>query len=60
MAWRGLRNSGIDQLTRYVQARHQEVGYLVSFCDLTKAPRKEQVFNHNGIKIHEMIIAYKD
>jgi hypothetical protein len=60
--WRGeaYENSGIDQLARYAQARHKDVGYLVSFCDLTKVPREGRVFNHNGVEIHEVIIAYKD
>jgi hypothetical protein len=60
--WRGdaYENSGIDQLARYAHARHREVGYLVSFCDLTTAPREGRVYNHNGIEIHEVIIAYKD
>ncbi|GHU72623.1 hypothetical protein AGMMS49992_08980 [Clostridia bacterium] len=60
--WRGkaYENSGVDQLARYARARHREKGYLVSFCDQAKAPREGRVFNHNGIEIHEVIVAYKD
>jgi len=60
--WRGeaYEHKAYDQIAGYAKARHQRIGYVVSFCDLQKAPRQGSVFTHNGIEIHETIIAYKD
>jgi hypothetical protein len=60
--WRGeaYESRAFDQVARYAKARHARVDYVVSFCDLMKAPRENSVFMHNGIEIHEYVVAYKD
>jgi len=58
--WRGeaYERRAYDQIAGYVKDRHQQVGYVVSFCNLQKAPRQGSVFTHDGVEIHETIIAY--
>jgi hypothetical protein len=60
--WRGeaYERKAYDQIAGYVKARQQRIGYVVSFCNLQKAPRQGSVFTHNGVEIHEFVIAYKD
>jgi hypothetical protein len=60
--WRGeaYERKAYDQIAGYVKARHQRIGYVVSFCDLRTAPRQGSVFTHDGVDIHETIVAYKD
>jgi hypothetical protein len=60
--WHGKSHErdAIGQLAGYVQSQGQAKGYLVSFCDLKKAPRAGGVFQHAGVEIHESIVAYKD
>jgi hypothetical protein len=60
--WRGeaYERRAYDQIAGYVKARRQQIGYVVSFCNLQKAPRQGSAFTHNGVEIHETIIAYKD
>jgi hypothetical protein len=60
--WRGevYEHRAYDQIARYVKARHGKVGYVVSFCDLKRAQRTGGVFLHEGVEIHEVIIAYRD
>jgi len=59
--WRGeaYERRAYDQIAGYVKDRHQQIGYVVSFCNLQKAPRQGSVFTHNGVEIHETIIAYR-
>jgi len=59
--WRGeaYERRAYDQIAGYVKDRHQQIGYVVSFCNLQKSPRQGSVFTHNGVEIHETIIAYK-
>jgi len=60
--WHGRQyeSNAYDQLAGYVKSQGQTTGYLISFCDLQKQPREGRTFTHDGIKIHETIIAYKD
>jgi hypothetical protein len=60
--WRGeaYERQAYDQIARYTRARHGKVGYVVSFCDLQKAPREGSIFTYDGVEIHEVIVAYKD
>jgi hypothetical protein len=60
--WRGeaYERKAFDQIAGYVKARHGRIGYVVSFCDLQTAPRQGGIFTHDGIEVHEVIVAYKD
>jgi hypothetical protein len=60
--WLGkeYENNAYDQLAGYIKSQGEKKGYLVSFCDLQKKPREGRTFMHDGIEIHETIIAYKD
>ncbi|MDR1262615.1 MAG: AAA-like domain-containing protein [Oscillospiraceae bacterium] len=60
--WRGdsYEKRAYDQIARYVKARHGKAGYVVSFCDMRTMPRKGTTFEHDGVTIHEVIVAYKD
>jgi hypothetical protein len=60
--WHGEQaaNEAYDQLAGYLLARGQMEGYLLSFCDNQKAPREGKTFTHNGYKITEVIVAYRD
>lgn len=60
--WHGEKyeQDGYDQLVRYLEARGLEKGYLLSFCDNKKTPRKNRTFRHCGHEICEVIIAYRD
>lgn len=60
--WRGEKyeQNGYDQLVRYLEARGIEKGYMLSFCDNRKMPRKDRTFLHCGHEICEVIIAYRD
>jgi hypothetical protein len=60
--WRGeaYEQRAYDQIARYVKARHGKVGYVVSFCDLQKSPRRGGLITRDGVEIHEVIVAYKD
>jgi len=60
--WHGERyeSNAYDQLAGYVKSQGQSTGYLISFCDLRKQPREGRTFTHDGVEIHETIIAYKD
>jgi len=60
--WHGAayEQKAYDQIARYVKARRQQVGYVVSFCNLQHAPRQNSVFAHEGVEIHEVVVAYRD
>jgi len=60
--WHGeeRQKDAYDQLAGYVKSQGQSKGYLISFCDLRKQPREGRTFTHDGIEIHETIIAYKN
>lgn len=60
--WRGEKyeREGYDQLVRYLEARGVEKGYMLSFCDNRKSPRKDRVFQYDGHEICEVIVAYGD
>jgi hypothetical protein len=60
--WHGEQaaTEAYDQLMGYLMARGQKEGYLLSFCDNQKAPREGKTLLHNGCKITEVIVAYRD
>jgi hypothetical protein len=60
--WHGEQaaTEAYDQLAGYLIAREQREGYLLSFCDNQKAPREGKTITHNGCKIIEVIVAYRD
>ena len=60
--WHGgkYEKEAYNQLVNYLESRGVTRGYLLSFCDNRKAPRKSQVFLYKGYEIHEVIVAYRD
>lgn len=50
---------GFDQLIRYLEARGIKKGYMLSFCDNRKEPRKGQTFVYRDHEIFEVIVAYR-
>lgn len=60
--WHGEKREkeAYNQLIGYLESRDVTEGYLLSFCDNRKAPRKSQLFFYKGYKIHEVIVAYRD
>jgi hypothetical protein len=60
--WHGEQHesNAHDQLAGYVKSQNETTGYLISFCDLQKKPREGRTLTHDGVEIHETIIAYKD
>jgi len=58
--WHGMayERKAYDQIARYAKARHQQIGYVVSFCNLQHTPRQNSIFTHDGVEIHEIIIVY--
>jgi hypothetical protein len=60
--WRGdsYEAEGLRQLAGYLKARGQSQGYLLSYANLKKAPRKGGYVEIDGVKLYEEIVAYKD
>ncbi|MEF9879396.1 MAG: AAA-like domain-containing protein [Clostridia bacterium] len=60
--WHGEQaaNEAYDQLSGYLLSQEQQEGYLLSFCDNQKSPREGKIFEHNGCRITEVIVAYRD
>ena len=60
--WHGEQaaSEAYDQLTGYLLSQEHKEGFLLSFCDNKKQPREGRVFEHNGCKITEVIVAYRD
>ncbi|MEG0494477.1 MAG: hypothetical protein RR696_14880, partial [Clostridia bacterium] len=60
--WHGEQaaNEAYDQLSGYLLSQEQQEGYLLSFCDNQKSPREGRTFEHNGCRITEVIVAYRD
>ena len=60
--WRGeqYEQDGLNQLARYMAFRGRKHGYLLSFCDNVKAPRKGGVVQVGDCEITEVIVAYRD
>ena len=67
--WRGeaYERRAYDQIAGYVKSRGKTIGYVINFVgadsisarNLQKAPRQGSIFKHNGVEIHETIIAYR-
>ena len=60
--WHGESKAqeALKQLKEYLTIKQEKVGYLLSFCDNLKAPRKAQTYKIDGYTIHETIVAYRD
>ncbi len=60
--WRGegAEQNAFEQLKGYLAIKGQKTGYLLSFCDNTKAPRQSQIVEIDGYTIKETIVAYRD
>lgn len=60
--WHGESKSkeAIEQLKEYLSIKHEKEGYLLSFCDNLKAPRKAKVYEVDDYKIYENVVAYRD
>lgn len=60
--WHGEQaaSEAYDQLSGYLHMQEQQTGYLLSFCDNRRSPREGKTFTHNGCKITEVIVAYRD
>lgn len=50
----------IEQLKEYLSIKQEKEGYLLSFCDNLKAPREAKVYEVDGYKIYENVVAYRD
>jgi len=59
--WRGAayESKGIEQLAGYLESLGQKTGWLISFCDLKKAPRESAVYELGGRVIKESIVAFR-
>lgn len=60
--WHGelAEQRGYEQLAGYLRYRGQNKGYLLSFCDNRKSPRKGTAFHYKGLEIVEVVISYRD
>ena len=60
--WHGesKANEAIRQLKEYLSIKQEKEGYLLSFCDNRKAPRRSQVYVVDGYTIYENVVAYRD
>jgi hypothetical protein len=60
--WRGesYEEEGIAQLASYLKARGQKQGWLLSYANLKKSPRKGGILKQDGVEIYEEIVAYRD
>lgn len=60
--WHGESKAreAIVQLKEYLAIKQEKEGYLLSFCDNIKAPRKAQIYELDGYRIYETVIAYRD
>lgn len=60
--WHGesKANEAIEQLKQYLSIKQEKEGYLLSFCDNLKAPRRPQVYEVDGYTIYENVVAYRD
>jgi hypothetical protein len=55
--WRGeaYEDQGIDQLAGYLKSQQQTTGWLLSFADQQRAPRRQQVIERDGVVIREYV-----
>ena len=53
-------NEAIRQLKEYLSIKQEKEGYLLSFCDNRKAPRRSQTYVVDGHTIYETVVAYRD
>ena len=60
--WHGESKAkeALEQLKEYLSIKQEKEGYLLSFCDNLKAPRKGQVHKLDGCVIYETVVAYRD
>lgn len=60
--WRGEKyeEDAYEQLAGYLESRGVYRGYLLSFCDNRKAPRRERRLQYKGHEIYEVVVAYRD
>ena len=60
--WHGesKANEAIRQLKEYLSIKQEKEGYLLSFCDNRKAPRRSQTYVVDGHTIYETVVAYRD
>lgn len=60
--WRGEKyeEAGYEQLAGYLKAQGVKKGYLLSFCDNKRSPRRDQLLQYKGCEIYEVVAAYRD
>ncbi|MDR0910112.1 MAG: hypothetical protein LBM77_10150, partial [Spirochaetaceae bacterium] len=60
--WRGesYEQKGMNQLAEYLKGKNQTKGYLLSYANLKKSPRKGGLQTVDGVEIYEEIVAYRD
>jgi hypothetical protein len=60
--WRGesYEQAGMAQLAEYLKGKSQSKGYLLSYANLKKSPRKGGLQTVDGVEIYEEIVAYRD